>query len=296
MPRWRTPTSSSCGAATPGRPTRSSSTTCWRASATGAELFVVDPRRTASAAWADRWLGLDVGTDIALAHAVAREIIHAGLAEPPVRRAGHDRLRRVRGVGRGVDAGAGRGGDRRAGRRHPPLWPTPTAGPTGPSCAGRSASPSTTTASTTCVALINLALLSGHVGRYGSRAQPAAGPEQRPGRRRHGRHPQPAARASGHPRRRRPGQVRRRLGCADPAPVRQAPDRDVRGHGAGRADGRCTAWGRTRPSPRPTSPTPRRCSRASTTSSCRTSSSPRRPRWPTSCCRPPRRGARARAR
>jgi formate dehydrogenase major subunit len=46
----------------------------------GAQLFVVDPRRTTSAQWADRWLGLDVGTDIALALAVAREIIHAGLA------------------------------------------------------------------------------------------------------------------------------------------------------------------------------------------------------------------------
>ena len=45
----------------------------------GAKLFVVDPRRTSSAAWADRWLGLDVGTDIALAQTIAREIIHAGL-------------------------------------------------------------------------------------------------------------------------------------------------------------------------------------------------------------------------
>ncbi len=45
----------------------------------GARLFVVDPRRTASARWADTWLGLDVGTDIALAHTIAREIIHAGL-------------------------------------------------------------------------------------------------------------------------------------------------------------------------------------------------------------------------
>jgi predicted molibdopterin-dependent oxidoreductase YjgC len=40
---------------------------------------VVDPRRTSSAQWADSWLGIDVGTDIALANAMAREIIHAGL-------------------------------------------------------------------------------------------------------------------------------------------------------------------------------------------------------------------------
>jgi formate dehydrogenase major subunit len=46
----------------------------------GATLIVVDPRRTGSAEWADVWLGIDVGSDIALANAMAREIIHAGLA------------------------------------------------------------------------------------------------------------------------------------------------------------------------------------------------------------------------
>ncbi|MEN9504386.1 MAG: hypothetical protein RI958_312 [Actinomycetota bacterium] len=46
----------------------------------GASLYVVDPRRSATAQWADRWLGNHVGTDIALAHTIAREIIHAGLA------------------------------------------------------------------------------------------------------------------------------------------------------------------------------------------------------------------------
>ena len=45
----------------------------------GARLFAVDPRRTDSAEWADTWLGLDVGSDIALANAVGREIIAAGL-------------------------------------------------------------------------------------------------------------------------------------------------------------------------------------------------------------------------
>ena len=47
----------------------------------GATLMVVDPRRTPSAQWADLWLGLDVGTDIPLANAVAREILEAGLAD-----------------------------------------------------------------------------------------------------------------------------------------------------------------------------------------------------------------------
>jgi formate dehydrogenase major subunit len=45
----------------------------------GARLIVVDPRRTSSAQWADRWLGLDIGGDVALSNAMAREIIHAGL-------------------------------------------------------------------------------------------------------------------------------------------------------------------------------------------------------------------------
>ena len=45
----------------------------------GARLFAIDPRRTSSAQWADRWLGLDVGSDVALSNTMAREIIHEGL-------------------------------------------------------------------------------------------------------------------------------------------------------------------------------------------------------------------------
>ncbi len=41
----------------------------------GARLYVVDPRRTSSAQWADVWLGLDVGSDVALSNTIAREII-----------------------------------------------------------------------------------------------------------------------------------------------------------------------------------------------------------------------------
>jgi len=41
----------------------------------GARLIVVDPRRTESAAFADLWLGIDVGTDIALSNTIAREVI-----------------------------------------------------------------------------------------------------------------------------------------------------------------------------------------------------------------------------
>jgi predicted molibdopterin-dependent oxidoreductase YjgC len=45
----------------------------------GAKLVAVDPRRTSSAQWADVWAGLDVGSDIALSNTIAREIINAGL-------------------------------------------------------------------------------------------------------------------------------------------------------------------------------------------------------------------------
>jgi len=41
----------------------------------GAKLIVVDPRRTESAEWADLWLGIDVGTDVALSNTIANEII-----------------------------------------------------------------------------------------------------------------------------------------------------------------------------------------------------------------------------
>jgi predicted molibdopterin-dependent oxidoreductase YjgC len=45
----------------------------------GARMFTVDPRRTTSAEWADLWLGIDVGSDIALSNTIAREIIASGL-------------------------------------------------------------------------------------------------------------------------------------------------------------------------------------------------------------------------
>jgi formate dehydrogenase major subunit len=45
----------------------------------GTRLYVMDPRRTPSAEWADVWMGLNVGSDIALSNTMAREIIHAGL-------------------------------------------------------------------------------------------------------------------------------------------------------------------------------------------------------------------------
>ena len=141
----------------------------------GAKLIVVDPRRTPSAQWGDLWLGLDVGTDIPLANAVAREIIHAGLVNTEfVERAtsGFEAFResvepwtleeaeRVTGVpAEAIRELAHAYAQRRAARRS----------------AGRSASPSTTTRVDNVFALINLALLTGHVGRYGSGLNPLRG-------------------------------------------------------------------------------------------------------------------------
>ena len=45
----------------------------------GAKMYTVDPRRTETSKWADAWVGIDIGTDIALANTMAREIIASGL-------------------------------------------------------------------------------------------------------------------------------------------------------------------------------------------------------------------------
>ncbi len=140
----------------------------------GARLIVVDPRRTASAKWADMWLGLDVGTDIPLACAVAREIIHSDLCdqrfieratdgfgafsesvEPYTLQEG-ERLT-------GVPADAIRELAHAYGRADRAIvcW---TLGIT-----------EHHNAVDNVLALINLALLTGHVGRYGSGLNPLRG-------------------------------------------------------------------------------------------------------------------------
>src|SRR5207253_4842602 len=140
----------------------------------GARLFVVDPRRTASARWADRWLGLEVGTDIALANAMAREIIHDGIANTAfIERAttGYPAYRdcveaytleyaeRLT----GVPAEAIREAAHAYARADRAMicW---TLGIT-----------EHHTSVDNVLALINLALLTGHVGRYGSGLNPLRG-------------------------------------------------------------------------------------------------------------------------
>ncbi|MEU0302064.1 molybdopterin-dependent oxidoreductase [Streptomyces sp. NPDC006175] len=140
----------------------------------GARMHAVDPRRTSTAEWAESWLGLNVGTDIPLAHAIGREIIHAGL----VNRAFVDR--------------ATSGYEEYAALVEP--WTLTAAEKvTGvPAEAIRDLAHAYATAERAQLcwtlgitehhngtdnvrALINLSLLTGHVGRYGSGVQPLRG-------------------------------------------------------------------------------------------------------------------------
>jgi len=140
----------------------------------GAELYVVDPRRTGSARWANLWLGLDVGSDIALANAVGREIIAARLVnEKFIRHAtsgfeayqAHVEKYTLERAERetGVPAEAIRRMAHAYGSapRAQICW---TLGIT-----------EHHNAVDNVVALINLALLTGHVGRYGSGVNPLRG-------------------------------------------------------------------------------------------------------------------------
>ncbi len=140
----------------------------------GAALFVVDPRRTPSAQWGHGWLGLDVGSDISLANAMAREIIHAGLHNRAfIERAtsGFDAYRAcvesytLERAQRetGVPAALIREAAHRYARADRAMicW---TLGIT-----------EHHNAVDNVYALINLALLTGHVGRYGSGLNPLRG-------------------------------------------------------------------------------------------------------------------------
>jgi formate dehydrogenase major subunit len=140
----------------------------------GAKLHVVDPRRTDSARWADVWHGLDVGADIALANAVGREIIAAGLQNRAfVERATTGFEEYSKCVERytleegerltGVPAGLIRRLAHEYARadRAQICW---TLGIT-----------EHHNAVDNVLALINLALLTGHVGRYGSGLNPLRG-------------------------------------------------------------------------------------------------------------------------
>jgi predicted molibdopterin-dependent oxidoreductase YjgC len=140
----------------------------------GAKLYAVDPRRTSSAEWADGWLGLDVGSDIALANAVGREIIAAGLVNTAfvlrattgfeayraqVERYTLEEGERLTGVPREMIRDLAH--DYARADRAELCW---TLGIT-----------EHHNAVDNVLALINLALLTGHVGRYGSGLSPLRG-------------------------------------------------------------------------------------------------------------------------
>ena len=140
----------------------------------GARLWVIDPRRSDSARWADVWLGLDVGSDIVLANAVGREIIASQLENRSfIKRAtaGYDAYRahverftlEYAGHLTGVPAHLIRDLAHAYARAHRAqlCW---TLGIT-----------EHHNAVDNVLSLINLDLLTGHVGRYGSGINPLRG-------------------------------------------------------------------------------------------------------------------------
>jgi predicted molibdopterin-dependent oxidoreductase YjgC len=140
----------------------------------GAKLYVVDPRRTASAKWADVWLGIDVGSDIALANAIAREIIHAGLVNTEFLRRATEGFPAFHAS---VEPWTLEEGERVTG------VPADVIGELAHSYAKAERAQICWTLGITehhtavdnVLALINLALLTGHVGRYGSGLCPLRG-------------------------------------------------------------------------------------------------------------------------
>jgi predicted molibdopterin-dependent oxidoreductase YjgC len=140
----------------------------------GARLYAVDPRRTSSAEWADVWLGLDVGSDIALANAIGREIIHAGLANTEfIERATSDfEAYRAK-----VESYTLEYAERETGVPAPAIQELAHAFATADKAmiCWTLGITEHHNAVDNVLALINLALLCGHVGKYGSGLNPLRG-------------------------------------------------------------------------------------------------------------------------
>ena len=140
----------------------------------GARLFVIDPRRTTSAQWANTWLGLTVGSDISLANAMAREIIAAGLANKKFIEHATSGFEAYRAQ---VESYTLERAERETG------VPAEVIRHTAHAYAKAESAQLCWTLGITehhnavdnVVALINLALLTGHVGRYGSGVNPLRG-------------------------------------------------------------------------------------------------------------------------
>src|SRR6187399_424122 len=140
----------------------------------GAKLYAIDPRRTTSAQWADLWAGLDIGSDIALAHTMAHEILAAGLENREFIAHATSNFEEYRAW---VEPWTLERGERETGvpaavireiayayARAPRAMLCWTLGIT-----------EHHNAVDNVVALINLSLLCGHVGRYGSGINPLRG-------------------------------------------------------------------------------------------------------------------------
>ena len=141
----------------------------------GARLITIDPRRTSSAQWADMWAGLDVGTDIALSNTMAREIIAAEPRQSRVHPQRDDRdstsiARRCR-TGRS-NAAKPRPVSLR--QSFAEIAHTFAKAPRAMICWTLGITEHHT-AVDNVLALINLGLLTGHVGRWGSGINPLRG-------------------------------------------------------------------------------------------------------------------------
>lgn len=260
----------------------------------GARMYAVDPRRTSTAEWAESWLGLNVGTDIPMAHAIGREIIHAGLAnEAFIARAttGFEEYKALvepwtlslAEKVTGVPAAAIRELAHAYARaeRAQLCW---TLGIT-----------EHHNGTDNVRALINLSLLTGHVGRYGSGLQPLRGQNNVQGGGDMGAIPN---RLPGFQDILDPG-TRLKFESAWDTVIQPHYGLNLTEMFEAMEDGTLKAVyciGENPPSPRPTASRPYGGSGRSTSWSCRTSSSPRQPSSRTSSCPPRPAGRRPRAR
>jgi predicted molibdopterin-dependent oxidoreductase YjgC len=140
----------------------------------GARLFAVDPRRTSSSAWADVWLGVDVGADIALAHAVGREILAAGLENRAFIKRATVAFEEYARVVEPFTLEAGERSTGVPGEAIRELAHTYAKADRAQICWTLGITEHHN-AVDNVVALINLGLLTGHVGRYGSGLNPLRG-------------------------------------------------------------------------------------------------------------------------
>lgn len=140
----------------------------------GAKLYAIDPRRTSSAKWADLWAGLDVGSDIALAHSMAREILASGLEHKDFIAHATSAFDEYRAH---VEPWTLERGERETGVPAAVIREIAHAYATAPraTLCWTLGITEHHNAVDNVVALINLSLLCGHVGRYGSGLNPLRG-------------------------------------------------------------------------------------------------------------------------